>query len=82
MRECISHFYLLVLQAPPPEDWKGKGSTVSEIVSALRLKKSQRQRVMNVLAKTHHAYVTGEEYDSMRAFRAGTRAIKDGSIKQ
>ena len=74
MRECISDFYLLVLDAPPPEDWKGEGGTISEIISALRLKDSQRQRVMNVIAATHRAHFRGEDYCSMRAYQAGTRA--------
>ena len=65
MRECISYFYLLVLHAPPPEDWNGEGGAVSEIQSALRLKASQRQRILNVIDATHHAHLTGEEYDSM-----------------
>mmetsp|Transcript_16400 Transcript_16400/g.29739 ORF Transcript_16400/g.29739 Transcript_16400/m.29739 type:complete len:83 (-) Transcript_16400:160-408(-) len=66
----------------PPEDCRVESGTVSEIVSALRLKRSQRQRVLKVIATTHHARLTGEEYDSMRAFRAGNRAIKDGSVEQ
>ena len=40
MRECISNIYLVILEAPPPEDWKGEGGTVSEIQSALLLKKA------------------------------------------
>ena len=35
-----------------------------------------------MIAATHHTHLTGEEYNSMQAFRAGTRAIKDGSIEQ
>mmetsp|Transcript_30249 Transcript_30249/g.64099 ORF Transcript_30249/g.64099 Transcript_30249/m.64099 type:complete len:101 (-) Transcript_30249:877-1179(-) len=65
-----------------PEDWKGEFITFSEIVSALQLKKSQRQRVENAIATTRHAHLTGEEYNSMRAFRACTCAIVDVSIKQ
>ena len=60
MRDCISLFYLTVMCAPPPEDWHGEGGTVSQIARALRLKKSQKQRVINVIAKTHHAMITGE----------------------
>ena len=33
--ECILHLYLLILHAPPPEDWKEEGGTVFEIQSAL-----------------------------------------------
>ena len=60
MRDCISLFYLTVLCAPPPEDWHGEGGTVSQIARALRLKKSQKQQIINVIAKTHHAMITGE----------------------
>ena len=82
MRDLISLFYLTVLHAPPPEDWHGDCGTVSEICTTLKLKKSQRLRVENVIAETHRALLLGEEYDSSRAHRPGTRAIKDGSVEQ
>ena len=82
MCECISPFCLTIIYAPPPKDWKGKGGTISEIVSTLRSKTSQRQRVEDVIAATHHAHHTGEEYNSMKAFQAGTHAIEDDSIEQ
>ena len=36
----------------------------------------------NVIAATHSSLISGVDYDSSRAHRPGTRAIKDGSIKQ
>ena len=35
-----------------------------------------------MIAATHHAHLTGEEYNSIRAFRAGSRFIKDDSTEQ
>ena len=32
--------------------------------------------------KTHHALLTGAEYDSMHGFRAGSVAIKSGSPEE
>ena len=46
------------------------------------MKTSQRQRLLNVIAKTHHAMLMGKEYDSMREFRAGRTSIKPGSVKE
>ena len=81
MRDCISSYYLAVLGAPPPEEWRGEGGTVSEIARALRLNKNQRRRVLNVIVRTHHAMLTGAEYDSMREFRAGSVVIKLDSVE-
>ena len=82
MRDCISNYYLAVLGAPPPEDWRGEGGTVSEIARALRLNTNQHRRVLNVIVRTHHALLTGAEYDSMREFRAGSVAITPGSLEE
>ena len=79
----ISTFYLTVCEASPPEDWRGHNGTVSQICTAMKLNnRSQRQRVENVIADTHHSILIGEEYDPSRAHRPGTRAIEDGSIEQ
>ena len=43
-RLMISNFYLIVLGAPPLEDWQGPGEAGSKIVEALKPRKSQRQK--------------------------------------
>ena len=60
-RRLISLFYLDVLKAPPPEEWRGEGGTVSQIVSALNLTKDQRKKVIRVIAKTHQCLTVGKE---------------------
>ena len=40
MRDCISSYYLAVLGALPPEEWRGEGSTVGKISCALCLNKN------------------------------------------
>ena len=82
MRDCISSYYLAVLGASPPEEWHGVGGTVSKIACALCLYANQHWRVLNVIVKTHHALLTGAEYDSMCEFRAGSVAIKSGSPEE
>ena len=82
MREMISLVYLIVMHAPPPEDWKGTGGTITQIRDILKMTIKQHQRIENVIADTHFAYLTGAEYDSAREFRAGTRIIKSGSIEE
>ena len=66
MQDCILTYYLVVLGVPPREEWRGAGSTVSEIARALRLNANQHLRVLNVIIKTHCALLTGAEHDSMR----------------
>jgi len=81
-RRLINLFYLHVLRAPPPEEWRGEGGTMSQIVKAMKMNKNQRKKVLRVIAQTHHCLTVGEVYDSKRAFRAGTTFIKDGSKEQ
>jgi len=38
-------FFLETIQAPPPEEWKGPGGTVSKMIEALKFYKSQRRRI-------------------------------------
>jgi hypothetical protein len=78
-RKLISLLYLETMQAPPPEEWKGPGGTVSKIVEALKLDNSQRRRVERVIAETHHCLIHGEVYDAKRATHEGKLAIEDGS---
>ena len=75
-------YYISVLGAPPPEDWRGKGDMVSEITPALRLNTNQHRRVLNIIVKTHHALLTGAEYGSMHEFRAGSITIKSVSPEE
>ena len=82
MRDCILTYYLVVLGAPLPEEWRGAGGTVSEIARALRLNANQHRLVLNVVVKTHHALLTGAKYDSMRKFFASSAAIKSGSPEE
>ena len=77
-RRHISLFYLDILQAPPPEEWRGAGGSVSQIVGTLRLNKNQRKKVLRVITKTHHSLTVGKDFDATRAYRAGTAFIKDG----
>lgn len=51
-------------------------------MSTLRFKKIQRQQVLNIIVKTHQLMLTGDEYDSMQEFCAGSKLIKDGSVEQ
>ena len=67
---------------PPLEDWRGEGRTVSNIARTLRLNTNQHRRVLHIIVRTHHALLTSAEYDSMREFRAGSAAIKPGSLEE
>ena len=80
-RDARLHFNLLSCRAgaPPPEEWRGVDGTVSDIARALHLNANQHRPVLNVIVKTHHALLTGAEYDLMCKFRAGSIAIKSGS---
>ena len=69
------------MHVSPPEDWNGKVRKVLQIASVLRLKESQSRRIQNVISKTHHSMLAGEEYDSMRYCRVGSKAIQIGSIE-
>ena len=71
-----------VLNVPPAEDWHGEGGTISQVTTALEINSNQHQRILNIVAKTHHAMLTGVEYDSMREFRGGSTTIKLGSIEE
>ena len=82
MRDCISLFYTHVLNTPSPEELGGVGGTISEIQSGLNMRRDQRQRILNVVAKTHHALLTGKEYESMREFCVGSKSIKPGRIEE
>jgi hypothetical protein len=44
-RRLIMLFFLETIQAPPPEEWKGPGGTVSKMIEALKFYKSQRRRI-------------------------------------
>ena len=82
VRGGISIYYQIALGAPPPEEWDGEDGTVAKIRRAFKMNINQRKRIKNVIAKTHHAMLFGEDYDAARAPRAGTRSIADGSIEQ
>ena len=43
---------------------------------------NQHRRVLNGIAKTHHALLTGAKYDSMCEFCAGSVVIKPGSPEE
>ena len=76
MRNCISILYMDALNSPPSKDWGGVNGTLSGIQTNLNMRKGQHQRIINVVAKTHHALITGKEYESMRNFRMGSKSIK------
>ena len=69
MRGIISGYYQIVLGAPPPEEWDGEDGTVAKIRRAFKMNINQRKRIKNVVAKTHHAMLFGEDYDPARAPR-------------
>ena len=81
-RKLIVLYYTNVLRAPPPEEWDGRDGTVSQIVSALHLKSSQRKKVLKTITKAHHHMTVGEKYDGERAKRPGKTFIDKGSKEE
>ena len=49
-RDCLSLFDLTA----PPEDWGDKGGTVPHIQSALQMKTSQYQKIVDVIVNKHY----------------------------
>jgi hypothetical protein len=81
-RRLISDYYLQVLHAPPPDEWRGEGGTISDVIGGLKLKESQRRTVEKVLIATHHSLLKGEEYEPSRKSAPKKRFIEDGSKEQ
>jgi hypothetical protein len=46
------------------------------------MQSDQRRRVSKVIKEPHQSLLRGESYDPTKALRAGTTAIKDGSMEQ
>jgi hypothetical protein len=77
-RKLISLFYLQI-GAPPPEDWYGKGGTISRTVEALEMTAEERRKVETVISDTYQSLHREEVFDEGRISRKSKTAIANGS---
>lgn len=82
-RHAIAFHYLRVLNAPEPDEWKGKGGTISTVLKALKLHNNSYRTVERVLKKVWDALCVGMPYNDERSNKGGrTCTIKNGSFEQ
>jgi hypothetical protein len=64
-RKLISLFYLQI-GAPLPEDWYGKGGTISRTNEALEMTAEERRKVETVISDTYQSLRQEEVFDEGR----------------
>ncbi len=76
--KLISLFYLHI-GAPPPEDWYGKGGTISRTVESLEMTIEERRKVETVISDTYQSLRQEKVFDEGRISQKNKTAIADGS---
>ncbi len=80
VRKLVSLFYIKI-GALPPDEWQGRGGTMSKTMNALDMSvlADERRKVERIITKTYHSLLHGEEYDEGRKSRKNLTAIADGN---
>ncbi len=79
VQKLVSLFYIKI-GAPPPNDWHGRGGTISKAMNAFDMSVSadERRKVERIITKTYHSLLRGEEYNKGRKSRKNLTTIADG----
>ncbi len=70
VRKLVSLFYIKI-GAPPPDEWHGRGGTISKTMNALDMSvlADECRKVERFITKTYHSLLCGEEYGKGRKSR-------------
>ncbi len=73
--------FCIKIGAPPPNEWQGRGGTISKTMNALDMSvlAGERRKVEWIITKTYHSLLCGKEYDEGRKSRKNLTVIADGN---